>query len=282
MRALVLGGGGITGVGWEFGLLAGLADAGLDLSRGDPPDLVVGTSAGSVVGAQVASGMDLQEACARQLRPPTQEISSKLGVGTLLRFGWAAVRAPDAAGFAARVGRMALAARTASEADRLAVIASRLPVKQWPERRLLLSAVDALTGEVKIFDRESGASLVEAVAASCAVPGVWPPVTIGGRRYIDGGIRSGTHMDLARGCAAVLAVVPLPRGFGPMTSAAEHARQLEQQGSRVLVVSPDAAALRAIGRNVLDPRRRAPAAQAGRAQAQAVAGHVRRLWRPDA
>jgi len=64
MRALVLGGGGITGVGWEIGLLAGLADAGLDLSVADPPDLVVGTSAGSVVGAQVASGVDLQEAYA--------------------------------------------------------------------------------------------------------------------------------------------------------------------------------------------------------------------------
>jgi len=210
------------------------------------------------------------------------EIGSRLRLGTLLRFGWAALMAPDPARFAARIGSMALAASTVSEADRLAVIASRLPVKRWPERRLLLSAVDALTGEVKIFDRDSGAPLVEAVAASCAVPGVWPPVTIGGRRYIDGGVRSGTHLDLARGCACAIALVPLPRSFGPITSAAEHARQLEQQGSQVLIVSPDAAARKAIGRNVLDPRRRAPAAQAGRAQAQTVASRVRGLWRPGA
>jgi NTE family protein len=282
MRALVLGGGGITGVGWEIGLLAGLAEAGMDLSIADPPELVVGTSAGSVVGAQVASGVDLQEAYARQLEDPRHEIGARLTLGTLLRFGWAALMAPDPARFAARVGRMALAAPTVSEADRLAVIASRLPVKRWPERRLLLSAVDALTGEVKIFDRDSGATIVEAVAASCAVPGVWPPVTIGGRRYIDGGIRSGTHLDLAQGYGAAIALVPLPRSFGPITSAAAHARQLERQGSQVLVISPDAAALQAIGRNVLDPRRRAPAAQAGRSQAQAVADQVRSLWRAGA
>src|SRR4051812_37609880 len=76
MKALVLGGGGVTGVGWMFGVLAGLAEIGLDLSRGQPPDLMVGTSAGSVVGAQVASGVDLEEAYARQLAAPSREIGA--------------------------------------------------------------------------------------------------------------------------------------------------------------------------------------------------------------
>src|SRR5512141_2917556 len=106
MRALVLGGGGVTGIGWEFGVLAGLADRGLELSRGSPADVVIGTSAGSVVGAQVASGADLEEAFARQLLPPVRELGGKLGLGLLLRFAWAAMRAREGAKFAARIGRL--------------------------------------------------------------------------------------------------------------------------------------------------------------------------------
>src|SRR6185295_8280328 len=163
---------------------------------------------------------------------------------------------------ARRIGRLALAAKTVPEAERRAVIASRLPEQRWPERGLLLTAVDAESGELKVFDRQSGAELVDAVAASCAVPGVWPTVTIGGRGYMDGGVRSGTHLDLVTGAKAVLALVPLPRTLGPAPPLASQVQTLERSGSAVLVVSPDAAALRAIGRNVLDPAKRAGAAKA--------------------
>lgn len=278
MKALVLGGGGITGVGWMFGVLAGLAEAGLDLSRGQPPDLVVGTSAGSVVGAQVASGVDLEEAYARQLAAPSREIGAGFGLGMIARYAWAGIRSRSVDQLARRIGQLALAAKTVPEAERRAVIASRLPVQQWPERRLLLTAADAESGERKVFDRKSGAELVDAVAASCAVPGVWPTVTIGGRRYMDGGVRSGTHLDLATGAKVVLALVPLPRTLGPVPPLASQVQTLERGGSAALVVSPDAAALRAIGRNVLDPAKRAGAAKAGRAQAVAITEHVKQLW----
>ena len=86
-----------------------------------------------------------------------------------------------------RVGAYALAADTVPEAERRAVIESRLQSHEWPSRRIMLIAVDAATGDAVRFDSGSGASLVDAVAASCAVPGIWPPVTIGGRRYVDGG-----------------------------------------------------------------------------------------------
>jgi len=278
MKALVLGGGGVTGVGWMFGVLAGMAEAGLDLGRGQPPDLVVGTSAGSVVGARVASGVDLEEAYARQLAAPSREIGAEFGLGMIARYAWAGIRSRSVDQLARRIGRLALAAKTAPEAERRAVIASRLPQQRWPERRLLLTAVDAESGALKVFDRQSGAELVDAVAASCAVPGVWPTVTIGGRRYMDGGVRSGTHLDLVTGAKAVLALVPLPRTLGPLPPLASQVQTLERGGSAVLVVSPDAAALRAIGRNVLDPAKRAGAAKAGRAQAAAITERVKQLW----
>jgi NTE family protein len=170
-----------------------------------------------------------------------------------------------------RVGSYALGARTVPEADRRSVIVSRLPSLDWPERRLLLVAVDAATGETRLFDRGSGVSLADAVGASCAVPGVWPPVTIDGRRYIDGGVRSSDNADLAAGAARIVILSPLGMGAAlpsPMPLASVVA-ELRSAGSEVVVVSPDEGSASAIGANPLDPATRTPAAVAGRAQGQA-------------
>ncbi|HWM04679.1 MAG TPA: patatin-like phospholipase family protein [Actinophytocola sp.] len=274
-RALVLGGGGITGVAWEWGMLAGLAAAGVDLGEAD---LVVGTSAGSVVGAQVASGLDPEERYAAQLEPPDGEVGGALGIAVLARYALAMVGAGGPRQVRRRIGSFATKAHTAAtEADRVRVIESRLPVREWPQRRLLVTAVDVETGEFRAFDRTAGVPLVMAVAASCAVPGVWPPVTIDGRRYMDGGVRSGTNADLAAGHDRVVVLAPLPRGIGPMTGAATQVEAL-RVSARVALVTPDAAALAAIGRNVLDPAKRAGAARAGLAQAAAVADELRSVW----
>ncbi|MEU4366332.1 patatin-like phospholipase family protein [Micromonospora chersina] len=274
-RALVLGGGGVTGVAWELGLLAGLAARGVDLTGAE---LVVGTSAGSVVGAQVCSGTPVEELYAAQLRPARAEVAARLGVAVLARWAWAGTRGRDAVRARARVGAMALAARTPSEQSRRAVLAARLPVHGWPARRLLVTAVDAASGEFVVFDAGSGVSLVDAVGASCAVPGVWPPVTIDGRRYVDGGVRSPVNADLARDARAVVVLAPTRAGFGPMPRLSAQVAELRSAGAAVAVVSPDRAARAAIGRNVLDPARRAASARAGFAQAAAVAEEVAAVW----
>jgi NTE family protein len=273
-RALVLGGGGITGIAWEWGMLAGLADVGVDLTAAD---LVIGTSAGSVVGAQVAAGVDPAVRYAAQLEDPGGEIAARMSRRALARFGWAMARSRNPQAYRARIGRMALAARTVPEADRRAVIEARLPVREWPERRLLITAVDAESGEFVVYDRDSGVSLVDAVGASCAVPGVWPPVTIGGRRLIDGGVRSVANVDLAAGCDRVVVLAPMTVGGGRMPSVAAQAAAL-RESAEVLVLSPDRAARQAFGRNVLDPARRGPAARAGRAQAASVAEAAAAVW----
>src|SRR5918999_377597 len=268
--ALVLGGGGVTGIAWEWGMLAGLAAAGVDLSD---PGFVVGTSAGSVVGAQVASGADVEERYAAQLAGPGAEVAAKLTGGALARIAWNVVRTRDPRRARARIGRLALAADTVPEAERRAVIESRLPAKTWPERRLLITAVDAASGEFITFDKDSGVELIDAAAASCAVPGVWPPVTINGRRYIDGGVRSAANVDLAAGYDRVVVLAPITNGFGAMPSVARQVAGLADR-AKVVVISPDKTARRAFGRNILDPARRAAAARAGRAQAATVAESV--------
>jgi NTE family protein len=269
-----VGGGGVTGVAWELGMLAGLAEAGVDLSTAD---LIVGTSAGSVVGAQVASGIPLEDLYARQLQGPGSEVAARMGVRTLLSFGWAIAGTRDPKRAGARIGRMALAARTVPEADRRAIIESRLPVHDWPERRLLITAVDAESGESTAFDRDSGVSLIDAVGASCAVPGVWPPVTINGRRWIDDGVRSAANIDLAAGCERVVVLAPITTGFGSMPSVARQVAALATE-TKVVVISPDKAARQAIGRNPLDPARRAGSARAGRTQAGVAAPAVAQVW----
>ncbi len=274
-RALVLGGGGITGIAWELGLLAGLAERGVDLTGSD---LIIGTSAGSVVGAQIATGVSVEERYAAQLVDPTGEIAASMGRATMLRFGLAFLSSRDPQRVRARLGRLALRARTVPEQERIDVIARRLPVHDWPERALRITAVDARTGEFRVFDRESGVPLVDAVAASCAVPGVWPPVTTGGRRYVDGGMRSPVNADLADGSDRVVVLAPITRGVGSMIGVAPQVAALRAAGSRVALASPDAAAVRAIGRNVLDPARRAASARAGRAQAAAVAAGIAEVW----
>ncbi|WP_234586227.1 patatin-like phospholipase family protein [Micromonospora sp. MH99] len=274
-RALVLGGGGVTGVAWELGVLAGLAERGVAVTEAD---LVVGTSAGSVVGAQVRSGVPLRRLYEKQLAPPTGEAAARLGFWAVARLVWAGGRTRDAARSRARIGAMAVAARTPSEASQRAVIEARLPAREWPARRLLVTAVDAASGEFVVFDGADGVSLVDAVGASCAVPGVWPPVTIGARRFVDGGMRSSVNADLAAGAQRVLVLAPTSAAFGPMPRLAAQVAELRSAGSQVVVVTPDAAARAAIGRDVLDPARRAGAARAGWAQAATVADEVLALW----
>jgi len=276
-RGLVLGGGGVTGIAWMTGLLAGLAEAGTDLTAAD---VVVGTSAGSVVGAQILSGATLDALYAAALTEPTGEVAAKMGVGVLFGFVVNSVWPGDERVGRARLGRAAMRARTVPEAERREIIRQRLPNPSWPNRNLIITAVDAETGEARNFDRDSGVSLADAVAASCAVPLVWPPITIDGHRYIDGGVRSTTNADLAGGCERVVVVAPVTVA---LRRSGRIDRQLASLGLRVrsIVVSPDANARNAIGRNVLDPARRVASARAGHTQAAAVAAACAAVWSGD-
>jgi NTE family protein len=274
-RALVLGGGGVTGAAWELGLIAGLTAEGIDLAAAD---LIVGTSAGAVTGAQLSSGMDLELLYQRQLEPPVGEIAARLGFGLISRQIWIMITSSGPTRLRMRMGKLALRSRTVSAAERRKVIESRLPSHEWPAVPLQLTAVDAETGEFAVFDAASHASLIDAVGASCAIPGLWPAVTVAGHRYIDGGMRSPANADLAAGYDSVVIMVPVGRRSGVLPGADKQAEELRAAGAKVVVVSPDQGARKAIGHDLADLRRRATAAQAGRAQAAAVVADVRDAW----
>lgn len=275
--ALVLGGGGITGIAWEIGLLAGLAEAGADLTQAET---VVGTSAGSVVGVQVAAGDNLEAMYARQLKRTPDESAWRLGKGMALRYLVSLLLPGRSHTKRARLGRAALSADTGDESTRLDVFRNGLGEREWPRGRLLITAVNAENGAFEVFDKDSGVALVRAVASSCAVPLVWPPVSVNGGRYMDGGMRSPTNADLAKGADRVVVLAPLTTTY---SRAARVESQLGSLGAgvRSTVVTPDRCAKRAIGNNVLDPAQRAASAEAGREQSRRVLEQVRSVWAAD-
>lgn len=278
--ALVLGGGGVAGIAWQTGVLHGLKDAGVDATAPDWSDMILGTSAGSTVAAQVTSGTSLSELFDRQVDPQLQIDEPRPGV-SIDELNDLLARAVEQAGgdrlqLARIVGQAALAASTPSEADRRAVIGHRLPSHEWPDRDLRVVAVDAETGRHRVLDRNSGVRLVDAVAASCAIPGMWPPVTIGVHRYIDGGVRSGENLDLAVGFAKVLVLQVGMLGFEATDDPLVRERDfLISRGSAVEVVRPDEDSLAAIGADPTDPGVRAAGAEAGFQQGRRIAESVR-------
>ncbi|MFG2296567.1 patatin-like phospholipase family protein [Streptomyces sp. NPDC048603] len=278
--ALVLGGGGLLGGAWTIGMLAGLAQEGVDLTGAD---LILGTSMGAVTGARLAAGQHLDRLYAAELAGGSP-VDVTVTAGQTARYLWAALGSRDPERAIRRLGRAALAARTVPEAEVFAAVDTLLDgVRDWPRRDVRFAAVDALSGALRTFGVRSGVSLTEAVAVSCAVPLVWPAVTLDGRRWMDGGTRSTANVHLAHGYGRVVALAPVPKAVGPHPDARTQGAELAAAGSRVSVLTPDRAARRAIGRNLLDPRRRTAAARAGHAQGVTSAPAVAGVWhRQDA
>jgi NTE family protein len=282
-RALVLAGGGIAGIAWETGILRGIADESPAAARLLlDSDVLVGTSAGSAVAAQLAGGSTLGVLFERQLAESSAEIDSGVDVDDITELFLAALGEPydpaldETRQQMQRIGAVALATKTVPEPVRRQVIARRLPSHDWPDRVLRLTAIDIATGELVVFDRDSGVELVDAVAASCAVPGAWPPVTIAGRRYMDGGIASAVNLPVAGDCDVAVVLVPSgadapsPFGAGPAAEIAAFA-------GATCAVFADGNSLAAFGPNPLDPRCRVASAVAGREQGRREAESVARF-----
>jgi NTE family protein len=289
--ALVLGGGGSTGNAWLIGVLAGLEQAGLDVTDAD---LTIGTSAGATAAAQLA-GATLAELLATTLtavpqrpaqdRPGGPRPAAGAVTDHLDRFREIIASADDLADLRRRMGAAALAKDAASDgswqAQWRATVASRLPGVSWPERRVLITAVDARTGEPVEFDRHSGVDLVDAVAASTAGGGSC--YRIDGIPYIDGGYRANAeNADLAAGYERVLVLSPLggktlyPPEWG--TRLADQVDRLRADGSTVETVVPDAESEHLFGANAMNPSLRPAAAQAGYDQGRALAERCVGFW----
>jgi len=288
-RALVLGGGGASGNAWVIGVIAGLFEAGVDVTEAD---LVIGTSAVATAAAQVTASRPSElfarivaEAPETRTGPATSEQRPRPAADQMEWTGKIIASAKDAADMRRRMGAAAIEMDAASsrfiQSRWRATVAARLPSQHWPEQRLLITAVDARSGEPVVFDRHSGVDVVDAVAASCASGFAY---TIGERQYIDGGYRANENADLAAGCSRILVLSPFggrsrhPAEWG--THLAAQVSELRAQGSRVETIFPDANArdVLATGMGVMELSTRLPAARAGYAQGAASAERLSEFW----
>jgi len=294
-RALVLSGGGPVGIAWESGLIGGLAVGGVDVSKAD---FIMGTSAGAFVGSLLARGttpealaapfLAMDEAAPPRLPASKPEKSAAPpSTSTLwLRMERARNAGKSPEEVRADIGAFALEAETVSEEDFIKSFGrafTELPADFWPTANYACTAIDALTGDFKLWTRDSGVGLARAVASSCSVPGIFPPVTLGGRRYIDGGVRSGGNADYAVGYDRVLLVAIRVAMEGPMGERMKRGldaelKVLNDTGAKVEVLYPDTDSIAAFGPNLMDARRRPPAAKAGYAQGQAQAEALKGFW----
>ncbi|HEX4623760.1 MAG TPA: patatin-like phospholipase family protein [Solirubrobacteraceae bacterium] len=250
-RAVVLGGGGLTGAAWLTGVLAAFEAARIPLGTAD---LVLGTSAGSVVGTQVVGGrsfakqyrfLGAERVPARELLVRLYRAAPKPSPDVLEQLGAQLLDAPTSTEASRAIeGRAALAADTMPWPVWVALVALYLRRLRWPSPALAITAVDAQSGRLRVFRASDRVHVAQAVAASSAVPQFFPPVRIQGGRYMDGGTRSVTNADLAAAYDLVLLFIDhraLPGGMGPLSRAALDAEieGLRAGGATVIEVSPD-------------------------------------------
>ena len=289
-RALVLGGGGGAGNAWLIGVVAGLFDAGLDVTHAD---LIIGTSAGSTAAAQITGASPSRLLAEILSAVPPQQAASAGGGRTptrppsdhMERTNAIITGAEDAADMRRKMGAALRDANAASAGSRQtqwrSTVGARLPSKQWPEQRMLITAVDADSGEPAVFDSDSGVDLVDAVAASTAGGFAY---AIGDKQYIDGGYRADVNADLAVGCGRVLIIPPLGAKTRKPTEWGLHldaqVDELRAGGSRVETILPDSNSQDAIGigMELMDLSRRRPSAQAGYDQGKALAAQLSEFW----
>jgi NTE family protein len=289
-RALVLHGGGSAGNAWEIGVIAGLFDAGLDVTNAD---LIVGTSAGATAAAQItsAASTDLLDAILSAAAPhqsrPTGSVAARdparAVTNHLERTNRIIAAASDAADMRRRMAAAALeldaAADESANARWRATVSARLPSQSWPDQEVLITAVDARTGDPVVFDRHGSVELVDAIAASTSSGA---PYRIGDDRFIDGGYRRNENADLAAGYERVLVLSPFGgRTRHPLEWGMQLAAQVDELragGSRVETILPDADSLTAFGDNMMDLATRPPAARAGYQQARSAAGELAAFW----
>lgn len=298
-RAIVLSGGGAVGIAWQTGLVAGLSAEGVDVSKAD---FVVGTSAGSAVGAQIALGRDMSKALERFARSTTASAprpgAPRQGAASgsperlqnlFAIMAKAMAEDGDPAKARAALGRYALEAKTVTE-EQFLLGFGYLADERWP-RAFSCTAVDAESGQFMVWNEASGVDLVRAVGSSCAVPGLFPPITLGGRRYMDGGMRSGTNADLAKGHDRVLILTLMgtsaagaadgegnPRLERMRRSRERELSVLRDSGAGIESVGPDAEAAAIMGMDLMNPALTHDAAQAGHRQGRAEAERLRAFW----
>ena len=282
-RALVLGGGGAVGVGWQTGLVTGLREAGVDLAGAEA---IVGTSAGALVGALLSSGRDVTGALTTlaALGQSIDRDALAAGDEAFLRARRQARLDTDPRQALRTVGRAAQEASAPPEDVYLGMFGT-LDGTAWPAV-FRCTAIDTDTGDLVVWDQGSGVPLLHAVASSCSIPMLFPTVTIKGRHYMDGGILNPLNATAAPPADVLLVLSCQPLGSqgagvesALAASAATPDAELAQlrETRRLVAVEPDFSDTGAPA-NGMDPNSAIQALRIGKRQAEREAAAIQAAW----
>ncbi|KFL31142.1 hypothetical protein JP75_09555 [Devosia riboflavina] len=277
---IILGGGGETGIAWETGVLAALADqAGLTF---DKVDIVVGTSAGAFAGEYYASGIDLdaQVEKERTRQVVTAPVPAGEGMSAIPPELMAALLSTDGTieERGQHIGKLAVEVKTAiSSADLVGYVGTMLSGSDWPQQvDLRVTTVDAETGKTVLWDRDDNVSLAAAVASSAAVPGFMPAVEINGRHYTDAPRTPFSPEIVAEKGLNAIIYIGLPTPTLSNTVEETALTELEAKGLKVVRITGGENAAPLIA-GALDPSLRPQAVELGLADGAAAAEAVAAL-----
>lgn len=248
-RALVLGGGGITGIAWESGVLAALIENGMKISQ---IDKIFGTSAGAFVGAVLSNNQDMKSYYhyLNENKDPNEQTKLKKEVYEMWRQAYIQ-GGNNQESIGRLLGEMIDQVQPViSMKERKKAIAKRLNDSKWTSQ-LVITAINARTGQLETINQQIGMDLIDSVAASEAVPGLWPHVTMTGKDYIDGGMVSSTNACLAKDFKQILIIAPLTQKIGKLPNVFDDEITLSNT-SDVYTITPDEFSKSIIGDNIYD------------------------------
>ncbi|MFS8115426.1 patatin-like phospholipase family protein [Rhizobium jaguaris] len=282
-RAVVISGGAPLAVAWECGLVSGLAQSGLSLSTAD---FFLGTSAGAIVGAQIAAGLDpikMAEAImVEATRTPGAASNSPHLMAAIAKLPELFAKAQKSERERIEVGAHALAASTPDDLQtHVGRFSTIVGANNWPET-IGIVVVDVADGKARVLRQDCGVTLGTAVAASSSLPGLHPTVPIGGKHYMDGGLRSAANADLVGQFDTVLILSFNPAGPAGERMIFRTAAQVDEllaAGMHVLAVTPDEACLEAIGSDTRNFSSRPNVARSAAMQGARIANKLAEFWR---
>lgn len=285
-KAFVLGGGGTLGIAWETGLLAGLESMGVKLSGAD---LYLGTSAGSIVGSTIARGVAANTMAEMQIAAASQQARAQASAPAgpppdLSKVMAFFLRMPETGEpsieLRREIGEVSRTSATPSEEQMLAQFAAIGVSGDWP-KNFACTAVDAESGEFKVWRESDRVDFAHAVASSCSVPGIYPPIAIKDRLWMDGGMRSGVNADVAAGHDKVLIVAVIPAAIAEQRMVGRvkaEAEAITKAGGKYELIYPDPATMEAFGPNLMDPSRRVQLIEQGMRQGKYIGAKVKAFW----
>ena len=275
---LVLGGGGVVGIAWELGVLDALMQE-QALSPTEAATLV-GTSAGSVVSTQLVGGRSIDDLVAEQLAPPAGAVGGGAAApdmnAVMQIFGGMMTATEMTRELALTTGKLALEAPTGPEESWLGWFERMVGVDDWPDGDLRIVAMSTTRGERRVWTRADGVDLHRAVASSCSVPGLFPPVTIGDDRYTDGGAWSPSNADIlaGEGLDAVVFIGPIGGFLAGRPQVEAELETVAAKGARTASLLPGPA-FEDLRMKLMDPAFRQQGLEVGRQDGAAAAARVR-------